>query len=134
MTEEHKAALARGREEGRVVRRYLEALAEQQPARPGRRRSPEAIQRRLAAIEAELPEADVLTRLHLLQERSDLRAELRQEEPEDTLATLERAFVKVAAAYSERKGIEYATWRAAGVSAQVLDRAGVKRSGRTPPG
>jgi hypothetical protein len=27
MTDEHKAALAKGREEGRVVRRYLEALA-----------------------------------------------------------------------------------------------------------
>ncbi len=26
MTDEHKAALARGREEGRVVRRYLEAI------------------------------------------------------------------------------------------------------------
>ncbi len=28
MTDEHKAALAEGREQGRVVRRYLEALAD----------------------------------------------------------------------------------------------------------
>ena len=27
MTDEHKAALAEGREQGRIVRRYLEALA-----------------------------------------------------------------------------------------------------------
>jgi hypothetical protein len=130
MSAEHKAALARGREEGRVVRRYLDALARRRP-RAARRRSPEAIERRLAAIEAELAEADSLQRLHLIQERSDLQAELNQREPEDDLATLERAFVKVAASYSERKGIDYATWRAVGVSAQVLDRAGVRRSSRS---
>jgi len=129
MSAEHKAALARGREEGRVVRRYLDALAQQRP-RTARRRSPEAIQRRLAAIDERLPGADTLERLHLLQERSNLQAELAETEPEDDLATLERAFVKVAASYSERKGIDYSTWRAVGVSAQVLDRAGVRRTSR----
>ena len=33
MSEEHKAALAEGREQGRVVRRYLEALESQRPKR-----------------------------------------------------------------------------------------------------
>ena len=32
MTDEHKAALAEGREQGRVVRRYLEALADHRSA------------------------------------------------------------------------------------------------------
>ena len=32
MTDEHKAALAEGREQGRVVRRYLEALADRDTA------------------------------------------------------------------------------------------------------
>ncbi len=32
MTDEHKAALAEGREQGRVVRRYLEALADRHAA------------------------------------------------------------------------------------------------------
>ena len=32
MTDEHKAALAEGREQGRIVRRYLEAVADRDPA------------------------------------------------------------------------------------------------------
>lgn len=129
MSDEHKAALARGREEGRAVRRYLDALDQQKPRR-GRRRTPEAIQKRLAVIAQRLPEADTLTRLHLIQEQADLAAELKEASPADDLAILERAFVKVARSYSERKGIGYAAWRAAGVSAQVLDRAGVGRADR----
>ena len=35
--------------------------------------------------------------------------------------------MKVAKAYSQRKGIEYASWRELGVSAEVLKRAGVSR-------
>ena len=42
MSDEHKAALAEGREQGRVVRRYLEALESSRPKR-GRRRTPETI-------------------------------------------------------------------------------------------
>lgn len=129
MSDEHKAALARGREEGRAVRRYLDALEQQKPRR-GRRRTPESIERRLAVIEERLPEADSLTRLHLIQEQADLEAELKEAGPVDDLTALERAFVKVARSYSERKGISYAAWRAAGVSPQVLEKAGVSRSGR----
>jgi hypothetical protein len=44
------------------------------------------------------------------------------------LTTLEKQFVKVAQAYGARKGISYATWRAAGVSANVLQAAGISRA------
>ena len=33
MSADHKAALAKGREEGRIVRRYLEALESNRPRR-----------------------------------------------------------------------------------------------------
>lgn len=131
MSDEHKAALAKGREEGRIVRRYLDALEQQRPRR-GRRRSPEAIERRLATIAERLPEVDSLTRLHLIQEQADLEAELKEAAPADDLTALERAFVKVAASYSERKGITFAAWRAIGVSQQVLDKANISRGGRPP--
>ena len=71
MSDEHKAALAAGRNEGRAVRHYLEALEAHKPKR-GRKRTPDSIQKRLAAIERQLAEADPLTRLHLVQERMDL--------------------------------------------------------------
>src|SRR3546814_5647187 len=53
MSDEHKAALAEGRNQGRAVRRYLEALEAHKPKR-GRKRTAESIQKRLAAIDADL--------------------------------------------------------------------------------
>ena len=38
-------------------------------------------------------------------------------------------FVQVAATYSARKGISYAAWRAVGVDAAVLNKAGIGRGG-----
>ena len=129
MTEEHKAALARGRDEGRAVRRYLEAVERQRPRR-GRPRTVESVTRRLATVNTKIDDADALTRLHLLQERADLEAEIAAMEVSDDLPALEKAFVKVAKSYGERKGIGYATWREAGVAAGVLEKAGITRSSR----
>ena len=126
MSSEHKAALARGRDEGRAVRQYLEAIEQQRPRRG--RRTPDSIKRRLATVNGRLAEADALTRLHLLQERADLEAELEQSDAADDLATSEKAFVKVAKAYGERKGVGYNAWRAAGVPAPVLQKAGIARA------
>lgn len=126
MSAEHKAALAKGREEGRVVRRYLEALEEHKPRR-GRKRTPESIKKRLVTVEHQLYDVDPLTRLHLLQEREDLSAELSRNNASDELASAEKAFVKVARAYGRRKGISYGAWRAVGVSIPVLQRAGITR-------
>jgi hypothetical protein len=127
MSTEHKVALAKGRDEGRAVRRYLEALESSRPRR-GRRRTPASIQKRLAGIEAELSSADSFGRLHLFQEKKDLQTELAQTEHVRDISNLERQFVKVAKSYGNRKGITYGTWRATGVSAAVLQRAGIPRT------
>ena len=130
MSDDHKAALAQGREEGRTVRHYLEALDSNRPRR-GRKRSPDSIQRRLAAVEERLGRVDPMARLHLLQEQADLRAALQrsaQAGDGDDLTSLEAAFVKVAKAYGDRKSINYSTWRSAGVSAETLRKAGISRA------
>src|SRR5438309_3945451 len=95
MTDAHKAALAEGREQGRVVRRYLEALEAHKPKR-GRKRTPESIKRRLAAIDEKLPSADPLNRLQLVQERMDLERELEGTGESVDLRGLEEEFVAVA--------------------------------------
>ena len=129
MSDEHKAALAEGREQGRVVRRYLEALESHRPKR-GRKRTPESIAKRLAAIDEQLAAADPLNRLHLLQERMDLEGELVASEADGAdLDELEAAFVEVAAAYGERKGLTYDAWRSIGVEPRVLKAAGIGRRG-----
>jgi hypothetical protein len=127
MSKEHKAALAEGRDQGRAVRRYLEALEAHKPRR-GRKRSPESLKKRLDDVETEIATADPLKRLHLVQERLDLQNALEASESKVDLDQLEKDFVTSAAPYSERKGISYSAWRELGVPAQVLDRAGIARS------
>ena len=127
MTAEHKQALADGRAEGRAVKAYLDALEQQKPRR-GRKRTPDSIAKRLTAIEKQLADASSLQRLQLVQERRDLETELAGMDTTVDLTALEAAFVKVAKAYSARKGIEYASWRELGVGADVLKKAGVTRA------
>ena len=126
MSESHKEALALGREQGRAVRRYLEALELHKPKR-GRKRTPESVQRQLAAIEGKLRAADPLTRVQLIQQRMDLQAELASQGAAVDLGALEADFVKAARDYGQRKGISYAAWREAGVGAAILKKAGIGR-------
>lgn len=127
MTDEHKEALARGRAEGRIVRDYLEALRATKPKR-GRKRTPESVQKRLAAIDAELAAASPMDELLLVQERRDLEAELERMSNTIDVGALEERFVDVAKSYSQTKHISYASWRDVGVDAAVLKSAGIRRS------
>ena len=128
MTDEHKRAMRAGRDQGRAVKAYLDALEQHRPRR-GRRRTAESITRRLAAIETEMDEGSSLKRLQLTQERRDLQRELEAKSAGGVdLSALEGEFVRHAQAYGESKGIAYATWRELGVPADVLTRAGVTRS------
>lgn len=131
MTDEHKAALAEGREQGRAVRAYLEALEHVRPRR-GRPRSPERTAAQLEEIVTRLANgADPLARLFLNQKKMDLEAELASMEAGDgaDMESLEENFIAVAAAYSGRRGLTYSAWRECGVPASVLQRAGITRSG-----
>jgi hypothetical protein len=126
MTDEHKAALAEGRNQGRAVRRYLEALEDNKPKR-GRKRTSDSVERDLARTEGELASADPLRRLELVQRRIDLQVELDKMGTTVDMSALETGFVGVAKAYALRKGISYQAWREAGVSAATLKAAGITR-------
>lgn len=128
MTSGHKAALAQGRTEGRIVREYLESLRANKPKR-GRKRTADTISKRLEAIDGELADADALTELRLRQERRDLQRELEAKSQTLDHSKLEASFLDVAKSYGERQGISYASWREVGVDAAVLKRAGVARKG-----
>ncbi len=110
----------------RAVRTYLEALDAHKPKR-GRKRTPESIAKRLQKIEDEIPAADPMRRVTLVQERIDLTNELETVEHKVDLAELESGFIASARGYSERKGISYAAWREIGVPASVLKAAGIGR-------
>lgn len=126
MTDTHKAALAVGRTEGKAVRDYLEGLRANKPAR-GRKRTPDSIAKRLAAIDGEIAAADAVKELRLVQERIDLEAELATMGTTVDMTALEAEFVKVAKSYADRTGVSYAAWRAVGVAPGVLKAAGITR-------
>jgi hypothetical protein len=130
MSTEHKAALAKGREQASAVRAYLDALESHRPKR-GRKRTPESIQKRLLAIDEQYELAGSLAALQLLQERKNLEVELAALTTGDGINfdRLRRAFVKNAKAYGAAKGIAYGTWREIGVPADVLRDAGITRGG-----
>ena len=126
MTAEHKAALAKGRVEGRVVREYLEGLRATKPKR-GRKRTAETVATRLETIDAELGSASPIDELLLVQERRDLRSELESMSDMIDMKQLEAEFVALAKSYSQSKQISYQSWRDVGVEASVLKAAGISR-------
>ena len=128
MTDEHKAALALGRREGKAVRDYLAALQAHQPKR-GRQKTPESIRKRLNEIDAEIVDVDPIRQLQLTQDRLDLQGELATAGAGVNLPRLEGEFVEVAKKYGERKRISYQAWRQVGVDAAVLKKAGIFRAG-----
>ena len=127
MTDEHKAALAKGRAEGRIVREYLEGLRATKPKR-GRKRTPETISKRLDAITSELASASPIDELLLIQERKNLEAERSAMSNSIDMSALERDFVGVAKSYGDSKAISYSSWRDVGVPASVLKSAGISRA------
>ncbi len=128
MTDEHKSALAEGRNQSKTVGRYLEALEANKPKR-GRKRTSDSVKKRLTTVETELKAATGLQRLTLLQERRNLEVELAgMQAGAPDLSALEKDFVKVAKSYGQRKGITYGAWREFGVPPEVLKKANITRA------
>ncbi len=128
LSPEHKEALARGRQEAKVVRNYLEALhTGGQRGRPIDRQSLEARIERLQSHINE--ESNAARRVELIQQRLDAERRLAGLEESTDRESLERNFIEVAQAYSQRRGITYAAWREVGVPAAVLKEAGITRGG-----
>ena len=128
MSDEHKAAIAAGRIETAAVRDYLEALEASRPKR-GRQVSPERLEARRADIDSQLAVGDLkpIKRLELMQDRRDIDAQLTALVDEPDMAAVEQRFITHAAGFGNRRGIAYATWREAGVPAEMLARAGITR-------
>ncbi len=128
MSNEHRAALRQGRLEAAAIRRYLEAIASRKPGRPV---TSATLEKRLQALASQIAaETNPLKRIELEQRKLDATKLFASLQDAPNVDSLETDFVKNVRAYSARKGISYAAWRAGGVSAAVLKKAGISRSGR----
>ena len=128
MTDEHKAANAKARSENKAVSDYLDALETNRPRR-GRKRTADAMKKRLETIAEDLETAAPIRRVQLVQERIDLEKSIVASAETVDISELEDAFAEVAVSYSGRKGITYSAWREVGVPASTLQRAGISRGG-----
>lgn len=126
MTDEHKKALARGREESRLIDMYLTALAADAP-KPGRQRTVERVKKELESVNMKLQDKSLspISALKLQQKQIDLTAELSAKQEVSALDELELAFISIAKGFSERQGISYRAWRAVGVPPNPLREAGI---------
>ena len=122
-----KDAMAKGRRASAAVGAYLEALEAAKPRR-GRRLSTDEIERRLAAAREAVDQETGTRKLAAAQHVIDLERRLVETTiPGPDLDELEAGFVEWAPFYAESKGISYAAFRATGVPAAVLRRAGISR-------
>jgi hypothetical protein len=113
-----------------AVRAYLEAIEASKP-RTERARARPDLKERLDEIEQENRSTDVITFLSNTEERISLIEELewtQDRQGELKFQAIEEAFVANAGAFGHAKGITWAGWRAVGVPAALLDRAGVPRT------
>lgn len=128
MSEEHKAALAKGRRESRAIKQYLEGLKGRRPGRPV---TPATLTKRIGDLKTKIAqEKDPLKSVELRQARIEAEQSLAKAEDSPDIADLEKLFVKNAKSFSNRKGISYAAWREAGVPAALLKEAGISRGGK----
>jgi hypothetical protein len=128
MSQEHKDALAKGRLEARSIKAYLNALDARKPGRPVTK---DSLEKRLTRVESKLAgEGDPLKRVDLIQSKLDIEDALANLGEGARIEDLTAGFVEHAKSYSERKGITYPTWRAAGVPADTLRRAGIAEARR----
>ncbi len=129
LSDEHKAALAKGRAEARAVRAYLDAL---NMSRPRGAQNSANLQERLERLTHQIEtEQNSLKRLQMIQQRFDVEDKLKLMENAVDFEALESDFKAVAASYSKRKGISYSAWREGGVAPDVLKAAGIRRTRRT---
>ena len=128
MSDEHKAAIAAGRIEAAAVSDYLEVLEAKRP-KPGRRMNPDKLQQRRAELDSELGSGSLkpMKRLEAMQAIRNIDAQLAALSDEPDTAAVEAGFVKHAVNYGQRKGIQYAIWREAGVPADLLAKARISR-------
>ena len=126
LSEDHKAAMALGRKQSRIVNRYLTLISSTKPVR-GRKRTPETIKARLSKIDTEMANASPVVQLALTAEKATLSKTLKDLEGKPDVTGPENEFVSVAKEFSERKNITPAQWKQFGVPEEVLARAGISK-------
>lgn len=129
MSDQHKEAIVKGRQETTAIKNYLDALNGRRPGRPV---TTETLTARLETLNGRIAsESDPVRRVSLIQARLDAEDALASATQSVDFEAIEAGFIDHAATFSERKGISYSAWREAGVPAVTLKAAGIARTRRS---
>jgi hypothetical protein len=113
-----------------AIRRYLQALEGRSSSPFQGKRTREWVIEQISTLpDAILAETDPVKKLLMTQDLLNHQKLLRNMPTDEEFAKLEDAFVRVAKAWSDRKGVSWAAWRHVRVDEDVLARAGIKRTG-----
>lgn len=111
--------------QAQAITAYLEALRVQRPM-VGR----ETVLKRIAKAEKAVAVAEEkglwLKAMDAMERLSNHQRVLAELDQVQSIELLEERFIEVAADYSERKGLSYATWRYMDVPPKVLKAAGIQ--------
>ncbi|MCY3538842.1 MAG: hypothetical protein OXH10_03145 [bacterium] len=128
ISEQHRAALAKGRRDSTKVRRYLKAVSNGVAKSNGQAQLLENKLERLG--ETIKTETDPLAKVQLVQKRINLEGKLNGSKMPLDFKAVEADFIQVAVSYSRRHQISYSAWREVGVPAKILQEAGIRRTRR----
>jgi hypothetical protein len=100
------------------------------PKRRGRKVTKATLEQRLTDARIRLKSAAGVEKVLAAQEIRDLEAKTERLNASGAadVKSLETDFIRIAKRFSENRGVGYGAWRDAGVSAEVLRRAGVART------
>lgn len=117
-----KATIIEAKTEAMRISHYLRALRALK-TQTGPKVNPEVLERRIAKARAQVAMKTGIAQLSAVQHLRNLEKKAQGPEMNGNLERYEADFIKSAASYSEKNGIDYGTWRAVGVDAAVLKKA-----------
>jgi hypothetical protein len=123
-----KAAVLDAKTEAQRISQYLRAL-QLKKTKMGPKAKPEVLARRVSKARDAAAMRTGIRQLEAVQRLRNLERKQADPSMNGNFEKLETNFIETAKGFGERKGIDYGTWRAVGVDAAVLKKAGITRAG-----
>lgn len=122
-----KAAVIDAKMEAMRISHYLRALHAKKTTK-GPKVNPKVLEKRIDTAKANVAMKTGIAQLSAVQHLRNLQKKAASPAMNGNFERYEKDFIAVAGPYSERNGIDYGTWRAVGVDADVLKKAGIVRT------
>lgn len=121
-----KAAVTAAKIEATRVSLYLRAL--EKKTKDSTKRNPAVLAKRIEVARAQVKERTGLARLQAVQRLRNFQRRAADPVMNGNFERFEKNFIGVAKSYGAKNDIDYGTWRACGVPAATLKKAGIAQT------